>query len=151
MLLSQQIQAILYHFMMGWIYGCSFSFICMMTTYVRYSFIKAIFEISYHIVFTLILYYGIYKINGGISNPYLFVLFIMGVFIFYKAYFIVFDEIFSTLLRPLRPIYKKLSLVKSQILGIIKVSLKRCTRRRKHGRAKEKKREETNAPDAPFL
>lgn len=106
MLLPQQIQAILYHFMMGWMYGCTFSFLCSLTVYLRFSILKGFMEIIYHIVFTLLLFYGLYQINGGVTNLYLVVMFIMGVCIYYRWYLYVCMQAFSWFIHLFRPIRK---------------------------------------------
>lgn len=139
MLLPQQIQAILYHFMMGWIYGCTFSFLCSLLTSIRFSFIKGIFEVGYHIGFTLLAFYGLYHINGGVTNLYLIVFFLLGVCVYYKWYLPVLIGFFLHFRHLFRPIRAKLFLVKRKILGIIKLSLKRRKRRKAHGRGKRKK------------
>ena len=84
MLLAQQVQAILYHFLMGWIYGCTFSFLCSLTVSIRLPLLKSCLEIIYHICFTLFVYYGLYQINGGITNLYLIVVFLFAVMIYYR-------------------------------------------------------------------
>ena len=71
MLLPTQIQAILYHFLMGWVYAFGFSFLISFVKYLRFPILKGIVEILYHILFTSLMFIGLYKINGGITNIYL--------------------------------------------------------------------------------
>lgn len=144
MLLPQQIQAILYHFMMGWFYGCTFAFLCSFTISLRPAFLKGILEVLYHIVFTLCLFYGLYQINGGVTNLYLVFTFVLGVCVFYRWYLIVCNEFYLWFRSLFKPLRKKLAIVKSRILGIIIVSRKRLRRRTEHGkRFKKKQSQET--------
>ena len=95
MLLPVQIQAILYHFIVGWVYALGFSFIISFVKYIHFPFLKGIIEIIYHLVFTSIMFYGLYHINGGVTNIYLISFFIFGVFIYFIFYLSVFLQVFS--------------------------------------------------------
>lgn len=139
MLLPQQIQAILYHLMMGWFYGCTFSFLCSLTAYIRFTIGKGCLEIIFHVGFVLLAFYGLYLINGGVTNYYLIVFFLLGVIVYYKWYCPVFIEVFAWFRHLFRPLHRKVALVKKKILGIIKVSQKKWKKKRRtHGRRKEK-------------
>ena len=160
MLLAQQVQAILYHFLMGWIYGCTFSFLCSLTVSIRLPLLKSCLEIIYHICFTLFVYYGLYQINGGITNLYLIVVFLFAVMIYYRFYLSVMQTPFLWFRRLLQPLWKKLTLAKKKILGIINIrrkkrKQKRNQRRAVHGERKKKRRKqkETKAmsPDEEIL
>lgn len=148
MLLGEQVQAILYHFLMGWIYGCTFSFLCSLTVHLRFALLKSCLEILYHICFTMLAFYGLYRINGGVTTLYLIGFFLMGVFIYYRWYLPVFLSPFAWFWRLLRPIWKKITLAKKKILGIIKVrrkqrQVKRTQRRAAHGGRKKKRGKQT--------
>lgn len=141
MLLPQQIQAILYHIVMGWIYGCLLFMLSSFMMYIRFNFIKAIIEIIFHILFVFGLYYGLYQINGGVTNPYLIALFFVGVYIFYRLYINVFIQLVVFIKKIVKPIVNKIYLVKSKILGIMKMYIKALRRRRTNGKKlKSKKR-----------
>lgn len=147
MLLAQQVQAILYHFLMGWIYGCTFSFLCSLTVSIRLPLLKSCLEIIYHICFTLLVYYGLYQINGGITNLYLIVVFLFAVMIYYRFYLSVMQTPFLWFRRLLQPLWKKLTLAKKKILGIINIrrkkrKQKRNQRRAAHGERKKKRRKQ---------
>lgn len=148
MLLPQQIQAILYHIMMGWIYGCTFSFLCSLTVYLRFSFIKGVLEIIYHLCFTILLFYGLYCINGGVTNLYLCCIFILGVIVYYRWYLPVFMDMFAWFRHLFAPLRKFHALVKSKILVIIK---KKREQLRKQRRAHEKRRQENSKDIAPTM
>lgn len=145
MLLAQQIQAILYHVMMGWVYGCTFSFLCSLTAYLRFSFMKGLLEVIYHIGFTILMFYGLYKINGGVTNLYLIILFILGVFVYYRFYLPVFNEFFIWFRHLFRPFQRFRALVKSKILVIIKKKKAAIRKRRKAREQRRKEKDENTA------
>lgn len=152
MLLPQQVQAILYHLMMGWIYGCTFSFLCSLIAYMRFAIGKGCAEILFHIGFTLLAYYGLYQINGGVTNYYLIAFFIVGIMIYYKWYLPIFQSFFAWFIHLFRPLRKKVSLAKTKIVGIIKVHRKRREQRRaEHGKSKKKQRKEKVSADTEIL
>ena len=124
MLLPVQIQSILYHFLMGWVYGLGFSFLLNFVKYMHVSFLRGTMEILFHVLFTSLLYYGLYGINGGITNIYLLGFFLLGVMVYYTWYLAVFQQFFFALVKTLRPLRKKLKLVKSKILAIIRLPKK---------------------------
>ncbi len=150
MLLPIQIQAILYHLLMGWVYGLGFSFILTLNRHFRIRFFKGIMEILYHILFTLLMYYGLFCINGGITNIYLIVFFLLGMILYYRYYLAVFLSFFQKIIAIFRWIRKKFKVVKYKILGIIKVLIRRVNRRkgydkkRKRTKAKRKQKEKTS-------
>lgn len=150
MLLPIQIQAILYHLLMGWVYGLGFSFILTLNRHFRIRFFKGIMEILYHILFTLLMYYGLFCINGGITNIYLIAFFLLGMILYYRYYLAVFLSFFQKIIAIFRWIRKKFKVVKYKILGIIKVLIRRVNRRkgydkkRKRTKAKHKKKEKTS-------
>lgn len=137
MLLPVQIQSILYHFMMGWMYGLGFSFLVTFIKYLRFPLIKGFLEILYHVLFTFLMFYGLYNINGGITNLYLVVIFMIGVLIYYAFYLHVFMGLFSSIKKILRPFLKKLRVVKQKILAIIRVPKKKMQRRRANVRKRK--------------
>lgn len=146
MLLPQQIQAILFHLMMGWFYGCTFSFLCSLTVYLRFRFLKGITEILFHIGFILLAFYGLYSINGGITNIYLTIIFLFGVLIYYKWYLSVFAPFFAWFIRLFRPVKRKLHLAKMKLIGIIIIRRKkRAKRRAEHEKRKKEKRKQKEA------
>ena len=141
MLLPTQIQSILYHFLMGWVYGLCFSFVITFSKYIRSPFLKGIIEIGYHIAFTFLMFYGLYIINGGITNIYLVVIFLLGVIVYYAFYLTVFLDFFVGIKRFLRPFRMKMGVVKRKILAIIRVPKKMMKRRRANAKRKHRKNE----------
>lgn len=138
MLLPQQVQAILFHFLMGWLYGCFFFSMSSFIVYIRSSFMKGIIEISYHILFVVCMFYGLYRINGGVTNFYLVMFFLFGMYIFYKLYINVFTQFILFIKKLMRPFVNKILLVKSKILGIMKLSTKAVKRRKMNGKKRKK-------------
>ena len=153
MLLPQQVQAILYHLLMGWFYGCTFSFLCSFTSYFKGKLTITVLELLFHMAFTCFAYWGLFSINGGVTNLYLVLIFMSGVFIYYRWYSALFFHLYTRFFLLFRPIYKKIILVKLKILGIIKVSHTTLARRRKRGKHKDggKEKEETKKPVEKIL
>ena len=139
MLLPTQIQAILYHFLMGWVYAFGFSFLISFVKYLRFPILKGIVEILYHILFTSLMFIGLYKINGGITNIYLICFFILGAFIYFTWYLSVFLQLFTAIRRLLHPFKVKLLVAKSKIIAIIRLPGKIRKRRKANAKRKRKK------------
>lgn len=142
MLLPQQIQAILYHLMIGWLYGYSFSFLCSLSIYIRFRFMKGFVEILYHIVFILISFYGLYHINGGVTNLYLIAFFLLGVFIYYTLYLPVFMEGFTWFKRMFKPVKQFYLNTRHKFIKVLKK--RRNLMKMKHLKKKQKKSEKKN-------
>lgn len=141
MLLPTQIQAIIYHLLMGWVYAFGLSFLISFVKYLRFSILKGFVEILYHVLFTSLMFYGLYQINGGIINAYLFAIFVIGVLIYFNLYLQVFLQFFTFLKRWFRPLQRKLTLVKTKILVIIRLPIKINNRRKANAKKRKTKRE----------
>lgn len=140
MLLPTQIQAILYHFLMGWVYAFGFSFLISFVKYLRFPIMKGLMEIVYHILFTFLMFYGLYKINGGITNAYLIVFFLVGILIYYSLYLKVFMQLFSAIKNLIHPLHIKFIVVKKKIIDIIKLPSKFRKRRKADAKRKKQKK-----------
>lgn len=140
MLLPTQIQAILYCFLMGWLYAFLLSFMVQMSSVFAHAWSKGIMEILYHVTYALWFYYCLFFVNGAQMNPYLILLFIIGAFIYYLFYFSTFLELFFWLKRKLRPLHLHLLLVKKKILAIIKKPGRLLARRRANVKKNQKQR-----------
>lgn len=136
MLLKVQIQAMLYAFLIGFGYGISFSFKQYLAMYRKNRLYKGIEDICFHILFVCFAYYGLFCINGGVSNIYLFLLFFIGIYIYYLFYYEIFLQLYQFLFNKLKPFYKKAYLLISRYYSII------CSRtvRKKSGKKKSKKK-----------
>lgn len=150
MLLPQQIQSILFHLLMGWVYVFGFSFTTYFIKYVRFSFIKGLIEIMYHLLFTSLMFFCLYHINGGITNIYLIGFFCTGMLIYYFLYLNTFYQIFYRWEQLIRPIYKSLLILRKKFVQLLKLpnvlrkknKAKRKKRREKHKQNKIKKKEQ---------
>ncbi|MEG3039824.1 MAG: spore cortex biosynthesis protein YabQ [Erysipelotrichaceae bacterium] len=123
MILANQIQAILYHLMMGICYGLSYSFFMYITLAYHRKLGKAILEIIFHCLYTILMFYGLYQINGGITNGYLIIIFIIGVWIFYQFYFSMMQRCYRIISRLLYPITHSLKQLKKRFFAYLKKSL----------------------------
>lgn len=122
---SWEIQAILYAFLMGFVYGILFSFKQYIEMYSTHEFAKGIRDLVFHIVFICSCYYGLYRINKGITNIYLILFFLLGIYLFYTIYYQFFEKLYRTILKKLRPLYKKSYLLFSKYYSIINSSKER--------------------------
>lgn len=127
MLLATQVQAIIYHLFIGWIYGLTFSFISYFSYYLKYNLTKFILETIFHIIFVLSAFYGLYQINGSVTNLYLILCFVFGMFVYFKWYYCIFLNFFHYVKKWLKPI----KLAKNRISVIIKVTGSHFVRRKK--------------------
>lgn len=145
MLLSQQIQAILYHILSGWIYAFFFSFIQCITHKINIRIIRGIIEIIYHIIFILSMYYGLFHITYGQSSIYLFLFFIFAVYIYYKYYMYIFMPYFQYISALLLLPAKQLKVVKRKIFGIMSIRNTQRKKRKADGSRKKKKEKRRSA------
>ena len=154
MLLATQVQSILYHFLMGWVFAFGFSMIISFKKAFHFGFLKAAMEFLYPILFSVLMFYGLFHINGGITDFYLILIFLTGVIIYYRFYLSVFLQFFTGIKKLFRPFCRKLLLVKSKILGIIKLPAKAFQKRRKKNvrkKRRKKKQKEEKTPDSDIL
>lgn len=136
MLLSTQIQVILYAFLLGIGYGILFSFKQYIEMYSVSSLHKKEADILFHISFVIVAYYGLYKINGGVSNFYLFLIFFIGIYLYYLLYYDLFLILFRSIIKYLRPLKRKVCFLSIKIYSIMFVCKER---KKKHGKSKKKK------------
>lgn len=97
-LLSVQIQCILYHLLAGWIYGLCFSFLQTLTQYYQKNMLTVLSEILFHAAFSAGMFFGLLFVNGAVSNIYLVLFFMLGVFsiiAFITGFFITFSRSFG--------------------------------------------------------
>lgn len=125
MLLSVQVQSILYHIFMGILYGVSYSFLQYINFHLHINLIKIIFEIIFHSIFTCIMFYGLYQINGGITNLYLIIIFMIGIYIFYKYYFEMMQSCYRIVSNIFHPIFKRIRCIKKQVKTIFLIPIKK--------------------------
>lgn len=148
MLLATQVQSILYHFLLGWIFAFGFSMLVSFKKAFRFGFLKAAMEFLYPIIFSVGMFYGLFYINGGITNLYLILVFLLGIMIYYRFYLAVFLQFFTGIKKLFRPFCRKLLLVKSKILGIIRLPAKAFIKRRRKN-ARKKRNKQTKKEETP--
>ncbi|WP_416326876.1 spore cortex biosynthesis protein YabQ [[Eubacterium] hominis] len=148
MLLATQVQSILYHFLLGWIFAFGFSMLVSFKKAFRFGFLKAAMEFLYPIIFSAGMFYGLFYINGGITNLYLILVFLLGIMIYYRFYLAVFLQFFTGIKKLFRPFCRKLLLVKSKILGIIRLPAKAFIKRRRKN-ARKKRNKQTKKEETP--
>lgn len=120
MLLATQVQSILYHFLMGWVFAFGFSMLVTFKKVLRFSLIKAAMEFLYPIVFSMVMFYGLFHINGGIINIYLILTFLLGMMVYYKCYLSVFLQFFTGIRKFVHPIFDWGHQLKKKIKTIVK-------------------------------
>ena len=137
MLLSVQIQALLYAFLMGMAYGITFSFKQYIADFQKTKKAAKI-DIIYHLLFVCIMYYGLYKINGGISNIYLLFIFLTGIYLYYLFYYDLFLSFFHWIKEKVKPMYRKSYLLYTKYYSIIWNTRKKVKHAKKGKKKKSK-------------
>lgn len=137
MILSTQIQAMLFAFLMGIGYGITFSFKQYLVMYSVSKKTKAIIDVAFHLIFVLLAYFGLYKINGGISNIYLFLVFLLAIYLYYTLYYEGFLHFFKWLKKISLPIYKKVYLLTISMYSIMFINK---ARKKRYGRKKKEEK-----------
>lgn len=136
MLLSTQIQAMLYAFLAGITYGVLFSMKQYFCMYLLTPLKKAVLDVVFHIIFVSLLFYGLFKINYGESNVYLLILFLIGIYLYYLLYFDLFTSFFRFLKKIFKPLYYSVYLLYNRFYSI----MMKERRKKKHGKKRKKKK-----------
>lgn len=136
MILRIQLLALLYAFIMGNMYGLTFSIKQYFSIYLPNKRVQFFVDFIYHMVFFAVLYYGLYTINGGINSIYLLLTFCVAIYLYYVVFYPTLLPVFAFLNRRLRPIYYSSYLLGSKVYSIMNMTF----RRKKHGKHKEKKK-----------
>ena len=137
MLLAIQIQSMLYAFLMGIVYGITFSLKQYISMYSKNEIRKACVDILFHMLFVCVLYYGLYTLNKGISNIYLGLLFLLGIYFYYVFYYEVFLTFYTWTCHKIYPYYKKTYLL---ILRKYSIICSGKVKERRHGKKKSRKK-----------
>lgn len=136
MLLSTQIQAMLYAFIAGLSYGFVFSLKQYLVMYIPSKVKVGIIDIIFHVLFVLIVYYGLFQINGGMYNIYLILLFLFGAYIYYVVYYVLSLSLFKIIVRICKPFFMFMYLLMSKLYCIMINSSKEW---KKNGSKKKEK------------
>ena len=139
MLLSVQVQTLCYYLLMGWLFALGFSLVGFIFERRFLYRLKGIMEVLYGIGFTLLLYRGLFYLNGGYCNIYLLGLFLCGAWLFYHWYYPVVLPFYEWIYHLFLPLRRLLVLVKRKIFGIMKVHKRK---REKRKQDEKRKREE---------
>lgn len=128
MLLATQIQVILFHLLCGWLYAFGFSFLQTLTQYHRRSLLTSVCEVVYHALVSILLFAGLLQLNGAVTNFYLFLFFLLGAYLYYCFYFMIFYHFFTVIRHFIHKRITKISIAKSHMIGIIKKNTNRLRR-----------------------
>ena len=137
MLLSVQIQTILFQLLAGWLYGLCFSLIQVLTQYRQRRMSTALIEVLFHAAFTAFVFFGLLRLNGACMNAWLMLFFVL----YYRFYFGAFFHLFAIVRRYIRGVFRQFSIAKSRTLVIIKKKTPRRKRRKKRRDPDGKKKE----------
>lgn len=143
MTLYEQLYSILYHFIMGQVFAFVFSFVSIWTINFK-SINKMIHYGIFSCLFTLIYYYGLFHINGGITNIYLGLLFFSGLLLYYNYCYCLILPLFLWIKRLFLPLVKKMSLAKLKIYGIMAKLRERTRRLRRKNEQRKNTKSEKN-------
>ena len=138
MLLSVQIQAILFQLLAGWLYGLFFSLIQVLTQYRQRRVSTTLVEVLFHAGFTAVLFFALLQLNGACMNVWLMLFFALGALFYYRFYYHVFFHLLTIVRRYISGIYRQFSIAESRTLHIIKKNKRRKDRRRKRGRSERR-------------
>ena len=94
-LLPQQFQALVYHFLAGWVFALTWSGMNRMTWHFRRSPVRWIAETIYFCVFVTAMYAGLIPITGGQTRVVLMLGFAVGVGVYLKFYAMTFSPLFE--------------------------------------------------------
>lgn len=98
MLLPAQLQALIYHFIIGNIFGFFFSFFSLCTINSSL-FIRIIIIDLFVIIFAILSYIGLYFINGGVMQLYCIILIFAGIIFYYSFIYHFFLPLFTRIRR----------------------------------------------------
>lgn len=140
MTLVEQLYSLIYHFISGQVFAFIYSFLSICTlsfTSKNKVFLYSIFTLT----FTTLYYYGLFYINGGITNFYLFFIFGLGLFLYYRFFYIILLPIFLKIKQLICSIQKQLFFAKIKIYGIMTAYEKKKRRLSLNGQRKNTKNE----------
>lgn len=130
MILPQQIQAVILHFLMGVLFALVYSYLSLCLSYCKVlmrSLITSVVCISYTILF----YYLLYQVNYGVTQLYCIVIFAVGFLLFYFYLYPLFFKFYLISIQLLKPFIQPFRVAKVKMCGIIPLGSKR--RRTRNG------------------
>lgn len=126
MLLPQQLQSLIAHFLAGVSFGLIFSFYSLISARLS-TFFRCIWTTLITLASTCIFYYCLYQINGGVTQIYCIALFALGFYCYYKWIYLLFLPFYLRFLTLFKPIVNACRVVKKKMYAIItsRVGLKK--------------------------
>ena len=126
--LSVQIRIFVLCILSGWIYGMIYSFLQMVFNK-KVTIFRIILELLFQFVFHTTVFYVLYTLNSGSLRIYYVLLFILGITSFYIIYYPIVTPVYCKVIHYVKIPIKRIFLVFSQYISIIKMLLKRIKRR----------------------
>ncbi len=152
-LLPEQFQMLIYHLLMGWLFGFFFSFENAVRLKIFKNKLGLLIEFIFINLFLILFYFLLFQLNGGVSHFYGLCLFILGVFIYFQIYFVTFSpfikgfvNIFYSILRSTKVAFLKCVAI-IDIRPKLRKWRKHIGEKRKLKRAKKKKAKEDSHND----
>lgn len=105
MTLYEQMIVLIYHLIVGQLFGLFYSFLSLCTLTCK-SFSKTMIYLIYTIISTLIYYYFLFYLNGGQMNAYLFIIGSFSFYIYYSFFYEQLLPIFIYIKNLMKPIKK---------------------------------------------
>ena len=118
MLLPQQLQALIVHFLGGVSFAILFSFYSLVSIHLT-KLVRTIWTTLLTLIATCAFYYCLYQINGGSTQIYCIALFALGFYCFYKWVYLLFLPFYMRFLSLFKPIVHSSRLVKKKMYAII--------------------------------
>lgn len=141
MILYEQIAAFGYHLLAGQLLGFFYSFLSLCCISFS-SGLRMIVYTLFSMFCTVVFYFGLYSINGGVTHFYLIVLFVFSIYLYYHFFYELLLPLFLTAKKLFRPIKKKLGFAKRRIYAII--DRQREKRRRLKLKNEQRKKKQKN-------
>lgn len=147
-LLPQQIQAIIFHLLSGWLFGLTYSFYNRLAFRFKHTWYRNLSGIIYFLFFVTGMFYGLYKLNGGQTQIFLIVFFLLGIWIYLQFYAMTFSPLFSFIAHCVKKCFIFGRVAISRFLAIIDIRTKLKVWRQKHhvkriGKTRKKGKTET--------
>ena len=123
MSLYEQMIVLLYHCIVGQVFGLLFSFLSLCLISFK-SLFRTICFVLFSLCFTTLYYAGLYFINGGILHFYSFVVLSISFYLYYMFFYEYLISLFLGIKSVFRPIKRKFGIAKRKLYGIIIMSIK---------------------------
>ena len=129
-LLPSQLLSLLYMVFAGWFYALCYAFYKRLLRVILQYKITVFLEMIIQIFLMYIVYRGLYKINYGQQNLYLWIAFFVGIFLYIYFYSLIFLSAFEVFMSFLRFLFKPINIAYLKFSVIIKKQRKRRREKR---------------------